>query len=304
MRTDVRVLATRCCVFYAKDFLRAGQSGEFAREFKEFKARDGRPGLNQDSIRAWEDGATAMSLGMARRIGQRVKWVELIFLAIVTLLKQQHLSAPCARAVVQELWETTARGREWKLPSTHTHGGADSDCMNYAWDNSVALAHRGDIFGLLAILTLVRESAVTRGGKSAEYLRDTYLILPAVCRLSWVRRDCDLLLQCVEDMSHAILWWRTGWLGRSINWSAFREEILAPRPWSDMPPWVDSEAWTLLNKEQERPVPLLQGFTPSHRVRGSRCGHVPSSPKRGPLNPNWAAGDAEKRPQFGGRLST
>lgn len=250
------------------------------------------PGLNRDAVRAWEAGKAAMSPGLAKRIDGRAQGTELIFSATTTLLKEGRLSAPKARESVQALWEQTKRGRQWKLPSTDTFNNSNGAWLKYAWDDSVALASRGDIWGLLAILALVREAAATDGRKCWDFMRDLYVILPAVCRVSWVRRDADLLLQCVEDMRNAFRW-HCQLPYFSIDWNTFREEVSAPRPWSDVPPWIVDFATerASVNLQLRCPVPLVKGVAPSPRVRvpkpgmsadptGGSNGIAPSSVKR------------------------
>lgn len=268
MSTAVRTLATQCCLHYAMNALKETSTSAFAGKFEQFKARDNMSGLNRDAVRAWEAGKAAMSLGLVQRIDRRAKGTELIFSATTTLLKEKRLSAPKARESVRALWEQTERGRQWKLPSTDTYDSSNGVWLKYAWDDSAALASRGDIYGLLAILTLVREAAATVGRKCWDYMQDLYVILPAVCRVSWVRQDADLLLQCLEDMRNAFRW-HCQLPHFSIDWNAFREEISAPRPWSDVPPWIVDFATerAAVNLHFRRPVPLVEGFALSPRVR-------------------------------------
>lgn len=268
MRTAARILGTRCCLRYAMHGLKETSTSTFAARFEGFKARDDMPGLNRDAVRAWEAGKTAMSPGLAKRIDRRARGTELIFTATTVLLKEQRLSAPKARESVRSLWEQTTLGRQWELPSTDACDSSSGGWLKYAWDDSAALASRGDIYGLLAILTLVRESAVTDDRKCWRYMRDLYVILPAVCRVSWVRQDSDLLMQCIEDMRNAFPWYcRLPLFG--VDWNAFREEISAPRPWSDVPPWIVdfTPERAAVNLQLRRPVPLVEGVAPSPRVR-------------------------------------
>ena len=202
------------------------------------------------------------------RIDKRAQGAKLIFCATTTLLKEQRLSAPKARESVRALWEQTAHGRQWKIASTIASDNSSGAWLKYAWDDSAALASRGDIHGFLAILTLVRESVAIDQGKCWAYMQDLYVILPAVCRASWVRQDADLLLQCIEDMRDAFRWYRR-LSPFSIDWDAFLEEILAPRPWSDVPPWIVgfSTERSAVNLQLRRPVPLLEGLAPLSWVR-------------------------------------
>lgn len=202
------------------------------------------------------------------RIAKRAQGADLIFCATTTLLKEQRLSAPKARESVRALWEQTQHGRQWRLASTNANDNSSGAWLKYAWDDSAALASRGDIHGFLAILTLVRESVATDGRKCAAYIQDLYVILPAVCRVCWVRQDADLLLQCIEDMRGAFRWYHQLSLF-SIDWDAFLEEILAPRPWSDVPPWIVGFATerVAVNLQLRRPVPLVEGVAPLSCVR-------------------------------------
>lgn len=268
MRTDVRILGTRCSLRYAMATLKETSRIVFAKRFTEFKARDAMPGLNGDAVRAWEAGDAPMSPGLAKRIDRRAQGTEFIYSATTNLLKEQRLSAPKAREAVRTLWEQTPLGRQWNLPSTDTCDRSSATLLTYVWNDSAALASRGDIYGFLAILTLVRESTATNGRKCWDYMRDLYIILPGVCRVSWVRQDTDLLLQCVEDMRNAFRW-HCKFPPFFVDWNGFREEISSPRPWSDVPPWIVDFATkrATVNRQLRRPVPLVEGVTPLPRVR-------------------------------------
>jgi hypothetical protein len=261
MRTAVRTLGTRCCLRYAMNALKETSTSAFAGRFEEFKARDNMPGLNRDAVRAWEAGKTAMSPGLAKRIDRRAQGTELIFSATTTLLKEQRLSGPKACESVRALWEQTKRDRQWKLPSTDACDSSSGAWLKYAWDNSAALVTRGDFHGFLAILALLRESvAIGNLDCVRRYALDLYTILPSICRIAWVRRDIDLLLQCVEDMMVGIRWI----LARvTIDWDAFREQMSNPKPWQDVPPWIIRDIGDFGEASSyQRPAPLLNGMEP------------------------------------------
>lgn len=263
VRTAVRILATRCCLRYAKSALEEPLTCTFASGFGEFKARDNTVGLNRDAVRAWESGKAAMSPGLAKRIDRRAPGAELIFSALTTLLKEQRLSAPKARESVRGLWEQAGVGRHWRLPALDAQGISSAVSLKYRWDDSASLAFRRDIYGLLAILALVREAAVINSGRCQDCMRDLYVILPAACRISWIRQDIDLLLQCVEDMEAAFPWYRRV-RNFGVDWNPFREEVLAPSPRSGIPPWIIDRAGGTIsaNPPPRRQVPLLEGIPP------------------------------------------
>jgi hypothetical protein len=126
---------------------------------------------------------------------------------------------------------------------------------------------RGDFPGFLAILALLRVSVIDFDyDHIRRYAQDLYAILPSVCRISWVRRDVDLLLQCIEDKMKGIRWVPAQ---ITIDWDAFREEVVHPRPWTGTPPWILGYAGDVAAPSPtQRPVPLLEGVVPLRYVRG------------------------------------
>jgi hypothetical protein len=159
----------------------------------------------------------------------------------------------------------------WRFPNDGRLDGIDRLPALRGWDDSERLVERGDFFGMLAILALLREAAAqSRYDDIRRHTKNLYRSLPAVMRLSWVRPDVDLLLQCIEQVKTI----RFYPFRIALNWEAFRAQILAPmyepnpRFWERDPvtqEFVNKPADLMESDPEnwhERPVPLLPGVEP------------------------------------------
>lgn len=293
MRTAWRILGTRLCIRYALWASQPADREAFLRLFDDFASPRTGYGLDPRLVHEWETGGIYISEGLVHRIDTQVAGTTLVY-ALATLLQQQCLSAPSVRKVVGPICEQTGSDRSWKLPSVP--GAARGATTPYAWDDSASLVSRGDFHGFLAILALLRESVATRDSRTSQYARDLYAILPSVCRISWVRQDTDLLLQCIEGMMVGLRWVPA--LLITIDWYAFRDQMIDPSPWEDVPPWIVG-----CTGYANRPVPLLEDIVPlqpyaSHRnpersaalkVFQSIVGACPSPPQAEHQKPESSA---------------
>ena len=265
MRTPERILGTRCCIRYALSASNATSLDRFILKFERFTSLEGECWLDRRLALAWRSGKRSISEALVERVDRQVPGTKIVY-AIATLLRQKSLSAPGARRVVTPIWAQTDGKRLWKLPCLDTFGAAGG-VTSYEWADSASLVTRGDFHGFLAILALLRESVAIRDfGSSRSYALDLYAILPSICRIAWVHRDIDLLLQCVEEMMVGIPWI---FARVTIDWDAFLEQVLNPKPWRDVPPWIvhgaDDSAEASSNRRPLRPVPLLKDMEPLWR---------------------------------------
>lgn len=256
MGFPVRILATRCSFRFALSASNSTTVDDFIDKFERGESASGNFWLDRKLAYRWQAGKSAITNRLLKRVAREVEGTQFVF-ALATLLRKKRLSVPGARSVVAPLWTRTDGSRNWMLPCLHADSAAGGALTSYAWDDSASLMQRGDFYGFLAILTLLRESVTLSRSRAYQYARDLYAILPSVCRISWVREDTDLLLQSIEDMGRGLRWAPFFLVG--IDWNAFREEILAPRPWAGVTPWI--VGWANVMATQ-RPVPLLDDIAP------------------------------------------
>jgi hypothetical protein len=260
MRTAWRILGTRLCIRYALWASQTAGFEEFICRFDCFASPKTGCGLDPRLLHAWDAGKRYISGGLVHRIDSQVAGTKIVY-TIATLLQQQGLSAPAVRRVVKPIYAQIEGTRLWKLPCLDVPGAADVVTASYGWADLPSLVSRGDFLGFLAILALLRESVAIRDLDCVRrYARGIYAILPSVCRICWVRRDVDLLLQCIEDMMIGIRWFLAS---TTIDWGVFREQISNPRPWAGVAPWIVGHASDLdIGSSLPRPVPLLQDAVP------------------------------------------
>jgi hypothetical protein len=268
MRTDWRILGTRCCVGYALHASQAANRKEFLRKFEDFASPEtGGWGLDPRLLRAWEAGRRYISKGLVYRIETQVAGTKIVYV-IAALLQRTYMSAAGVKLIVEPLCTRTEGVRWWKLPCLDATFATGDATRLYEWRDSASLVMRGDFPGFLAILALLRISVINFDYYHVRrYAQDLYAILPSVCRIGWVRRDVDLLLQCIEDKMKGIRWFPAQ---ITIDWDAFREEVIHPRPWTGTPPWILGFSSDVATPSQtQRPVPLLEDVVPLQRyVRG------------------------------------
>jgi len=211
---------------------------------------------------SWKSGRRSVSIGVAHRIESQIANTEYV-LAVSKLLSPGHLTAPDARKAVRSFYVEQPDGtRCWALPPPGGPLAPHGEVARYAWDDSTALALRGDFPGLLAIMVLLREAVAGREFlRSRQFAEDLFTALPYVCREQWVRPDVDLLLQCIEEMmyGHGIRWLLAQ---IRVDWGAFRAQILTPTPWCGAPAWVRTGCAAEYMQIPTRPVPILEGIEP------------------------------------------
>lgn len=261
MGFPARILATRCSLRFALSASNSPTVDHFIEKFERGESPDGNYWLNRELAYRWLAGKSAITNRLLERVAREVAGTQLVF-GLATLLRKKRLSAADARGVVAPLWTRADSGRSWILPCLDAHDAAGGALTSYAWEDSTALVQRSDFHGFLAILTLLRESVASNNASAWKYARDLYAILPSVCGISWLREDTDLLLQSIEDMGRGIRWAPVRFM--EIDWSAFREEIVAPRPWVGVTPWIVDRASKMASENglSQRPVPLLDGIVP------------------------------------------
>lgn len=255
MRTELRILATRLWVRHAWQASGDTKTVAFIDRFDAYASPQGDDGLKRTQLSEWWRGKRYVSETWVNRFEQAIpgtKWVH----AIGTLLTPNRLSANAARGTVSQFFVTEPNNeRRWIM----LYDGAPSPTE---WEDSSALALRGDFFGFIAILVLVREAfACLDYDRLCQHLADLYKLLPSIARIDWVRPDVDLLIQCIESMMAKDIYWLPAHV--EIDWQAFREEVAYPRPWAYDPLWIVSKRGdrpeNAPNRLLRRPVPLLGG---------------------------------------------
>lgn len=178
-------------------------------------------GLDPRLVRAWASGRRSVSRGMIQRVESEVPGTSHVF-TIVPLLHPRRMSALAVRRLMAEHAVTAHDGRLfWRFPRERS-----SDVPLPLWDDSEALVDRGDFFGLLGLLALIREALARFDPHTLNICTHRlYRILPVVLRCPWVRPDVDLLLTCIETMLAEV---RSFPVRVAVNWDTFRTAINSP----------------------------------------------------------------------------
>lgn len=124
------------------------------------------------------------------------------------------------------------------------------------WDDSKTLADRGDFFGLLGLLALMREASAQFDLHALNICAHRlYRTLPVVLRCPWIKPDVDLLLECIDTMLAKV---RSFPFRVAVDWETFRWAI-------DNPHATIPDALIRIGphvRRQPRPFPLLDEVTP------------------------------------------
>lgn len=277
MRTEFRILATRLWVRHARKASGDIREKNFIERFDAWYASsESGYGLKPTLLSEWKRGKRSVSETWVNRVELAIpgtKWVH----SIGTLITPNRLSANAARGAVSQFFVTLPNHeRRWVMPF-------DGVSTPTEWEDSAALAQRGDFAGFIAILALAREAFAERKfDRLCLHMTDLYTLLPSIARLEWVRPDVDLLLQCIEDMMAKDL--RRLIARVEIDWQAFRSQVVAPQRWDGQPPWIvtmsDKGGENTSGRLLRRPVPLIVGTKPLVEYVRTPANEVPQISRR------------------------
>lgn len=190
VRTPARILATRLWWRHALHVTKDPSHEAFLQRFSSYTLLASGYGLEPRSLMAWERGRCCVSEGTVRRVENRVPGTKHVFLLGCLLEPKRHLSAPEARRLISDYTCVNSSGAIlWRFPDDVKRNVCGD--LPLAWNDSELLAQRGDVFGLLAILALLREAmaAWSSHDDAQRHVKNLYRALPSVLRLPWVMPD-------------------------------------------------------------------------------------------------------------------
>ena len=116
-------------------------------------------------------------------------------LPLYELLADRPLPAPFVSKVIRSLRKENDYGWEWRFP------GSTARCFSIRQDDSGGLAKLGDIWGLTAIVALVRQAEIAGDVLlHIELSKDMYRALPGILKLPWIAPSTELLQECINQI--------------------------------------------------------------------------------------------------------
>jgi len=169
----------------------------------------------------WKSGATLPSRPSAIALEKSLPGTLGVFdLPLWELLADNPLPGSFVRGVLAKLRTKVPYGWQWDFPGLPTRS------PSLLPNDSASLVSRGDIWGLTAIVGLVREAEAARNALShVELSKDMFRALPSALKLPWMAPSADLLQGCVdrirmrEPLSAAMF---------DVDWSVIAGQVASP----------------------------------------------------------------------------
>jgi len=144
----------------------------------------------------WRAGVTLPSRSSATALERQLPGTAAMFnLPLYELLADQPLPPAFVARMIRSVRKENEYGWEWNFP------GVASRRFSTRPDDSEVLVSVGDIWGLTAVIALVRQAEIRGDGLShIELCKDMYRALPAVLKLPWVAPSAKLLQNCINQI--------------------------------------------------------------------------------------------------------
>ncbi|WP_189442458.1 hypothetical protein [Rhodanobacter panaciterrae] len=166
-------------------------------ELKAFAERFVHRGRTESNlVTKWKAGSTLPSRSSAVMLEKHLpSTLHMFDLPLYELLGDRALPAHQVEDVITSLRQKVDMGWEWRFP------GSPSGYYNALPNDSSALASRGDLWGFIAIVALVRQAEI-QGDELSHLLlsMDMYRALPAALKLPWIAPSTELLQECVNSV--------------------------------------------------------------------------------------------------------
>ena len=145
-------------------------------------------------VQKWKSGTTLPSRASAISLEKLLPGTQVMFdLPLYELLADAPISLSNVDKVIALHRKKVDFGHQWSFP------GARSSRISMLPDDSAALVARGDIWGLTAIVALVRRAEAAGETLShIELCKDMYRALPAVLKHPWAAPSTELLRDCIN----------------------------------------------------------------------------------------------------------
>lgn len=185
---------------------------------------EGRKGGHASLVHKWLRGLTLPSTQTVIRISKEIPGsYELYSLPLWDLLIDRPLSRAAIAKIISLYWveddETLNHWKfprsgfaagEWQRPPISRYGGED-------------LMLRGDLYGFVALLALIREAEIYGPADNHWQLSIwIYRAIPAVAQLPWLRPHFELLKTCIQNIHARVV---TSTYLVEVNWDVIEKLI-------------------------------------------------------------------------------
>lgn len=216
-KTGPRLLRTHALLDYALHLSQCDNLNAFAAEYLNNSSPSDvyrwvrKHAINRSSVLAISDRLPGL--------------LELYDLPLFTLFEDR----PLGRRAIESLLAPYQTGDElspWKFPNDEELRDEGCHVSTCSWIDSASLVSRGDIYGFMAIVGLVRWAEAVKDGQSHIFhVGNMYRAFPAVARLPWFRKHYELLQNCVTAIHRRVY---TSVLLNRVDWDVIRRQIEAP----------------------------------------------------------------------------
>jgi hypothetical protein len=243
-------------------------------------------------IERWRSGKTLPSRLSAVAVDKYLPGTLEIFDSLLfRFLEDRAMSEKDVIKLLEPYKAPSGSSYEWAFPNDW-EPGVKRHWVPIALEfDTAALARRGDVWGFIAILGLVR-LAEARGDAALhnEACMDMYRALPAMLKLPWLLLHVDLLKQCLHQIRERELF---STMMFDVDWDVITRQAADP----SYDPILERRPSELIDDQFtgiEDPV------LPARLISGTRAREL----AKGPSWPNlenvlWPADDAEPHPPSG-----
>lgn len=178
-------------------------------------------------IQRWLTRTSVPSRRSAMAIDKMVPGTLEIFDSLLFRFLEDRAMSACAIVKLLAPYKApSGSGYEWSFPNDEELRAKQHWVPIALEFDTGGLARRGDIWGFIAILGLVR-LAEARGEAvlHCEACMDMYRALPAMLKLPWLRAHVDLLKECLDQITHRELF---STMMFDVDWDVIRRQAADP----------------------------------------------------------------------------